>query len=283
MSAKTSIFKARARAKINLTLHVGAVQNDGYHPVHSLVVFADVGDDLALSVSGAQKQPCLTLDGPFAQNLTNVSENSVMRIAMTVKDTHQGKPHFHLTKNLPIASGIGGGSTDAATADILLDDAGYAREDMGFMGADFAVCTRSHTCIMQGIGEDITPLNGKGQVAAVLINPGIAISTGQVFQHFDEMGMPSKPHTGTEGSLLDLALNGQNDLQDVALDMAPIIQTVLDDISAQSRCELARMSGSGGTCFGLFDDIEDAMTAAKNIKSRYPDWWCMHTMLGDAP
>jgi 4-diphosphocytidyl-2-C-methyl-D-erythritol kinase len=283
LSTDTSIFKARARAKINLTLHVGAVQDDGYHPVHSLVVFADIGDDLTLNVSGAQTDRRLMIDGPFAQDLTDGPENSVMRVAMTVKDTHQGMPHFHLTKNLPVASGIGGGSADGAAAHNLLKGVYLAPQDIEFMGADFDVCARSTTCVMQGIGEDISPLKDKGQMAALLINPGVEINTGQVFQQFDKVGKPSKPHTGTQGSLLALALKGRNDLQDIALEIAPVIQTVLDEISAQAGCQLARMSGSGATCFGLFDDIDDAMKAVKDINSRHPDWWCVSTTFGDAP
>ena len=282
MSASNQTLTTLARAKINLTLHVGAAQNDGYHPLHSLVLFADIGDELSAS---AAREFSLKIDGPFANGLSSGPDNFVLKSANKLAKTKSnlGKLAYKLTKNLPIASGIGGGSADAAAAvNLLLSENDETTNVLLEIGADVPVCYLSRTCIMEGIGEELTPLPGLGQVAAILVNPGVAVSTGAIFQSFDKGGTSSE-FALPSGTLLEMARAGRNDLQDTAIGITPVIQTVLDEIEAQQNCQLARMSGSGATCFGLFETLEDAQNASAVIKSKYPDWWCVPTMLGDMP
>ncbi|MEE9272817.1 MAG: 4-(cytidine 5'-diphospho)-2-C-methyl-D-erythritol kinase [Robiginitomaculum sp.] len=283
MNSSAKTYTQIARAKINLTLHVGPAQRDGYHPLHSLVVFADIGDVLNLVVCKKQKQPNLEISGPFGCWLGNGRDNTVMQIAMAVNDIHIGKPNFHLIKNLPVASGMGGGTSDAATAWRMVTKQ-YQCIDTSViqkMGADFTVCLFPLTVIMEGIGHELTPLSNKRQVASILVNPGTVLNTDGVFKAFDETGCSTQPNASLRGSLLEMAKNGRNDLQDIAIKMEPIIQTVLDGITAQDGCELARMSGSGASCFGLFKTMDQARFAAKTIKAKYPNWWCVPTLLGD--
>ena len=275
-----------ARAKINLTLHVGRAPKIGKHPLHSLVVFADIGDELS---ARRANEFSLEIDGPFANGLSSGNDNLVLYAARdnALLNAIHIKAAYHLTKNLPIASGIGGGSADAAAAirllAILNNEPPLSNDwQVIEIGADVLVCFHSKTCIMEGIGERLTPLSGLGQVAALLVNPGVAVSTGAIFSAFDEGGTSSEFALPT-GSLLDMAEAGRNDLQEIAIGVTPVIQTVLDEMSVQKNCQLARMSGSGATCFGLFETFEEAQKASATIKNKYPDWWCVPTMLGGAP
>ena len=285
MGAQSQIFTTRARAKINLTLHVGAALENGYHPLHSLVVFADIGDDLSLQMSSVEAGPRLNISGPFADDLPSGVDNLILRAYENFKDKGDGQPLFNLVKNLPIASGIGGGSADAAAAIRLLQDllpksAHEFIQTPARLGADIPVCLLSETCLMTGVGEKLEPLPSLGQVAAILINPGVPVSTAAIFSAFDKTGASSKLHLPS-GSFLEMAQSGSNDLQETAINIEPIIQTVLDSITAQAGCQLARMSGSGATCFGLFSDLKQAQAAADTLKTEHPDWWCVPTMLGD--
>ena len=287
MGTQSQIFTTRARAKINLTLHVGAALENGYHPLHSLVVFADVGDDLSLQMSSIETGPRLNISGPFAGDLPCGADNLILHAYENFRHNGDGQPLFNLVKNLPIASGIGGGSADAAAAMRLLQDAlpvlayGFIQTPTR-LGADIPVCLLSQTCLMQGIGEKLIPLPTLGQMAAVLVNPGVPVSTATIFSAFDKAGTSSKFHLPS-GSLLEVTQSGRNDLQEIAISIEPIIQTVLNSITAQEGCQVARMSGSGATCFGLFSDLKQAQTAAATLTAERPDWWCVPTMLGDTP
>jgi 4-diphosphocytidyl-2-C-methyl-D-erythritol kinase len=279
-----------ARAKINLTLHVGPARADGFHSLQSLVVFAEIGDELQLGFSKKPSDPKLSLSGPFSAALDGENDNLILRASNLFPPHPDQHPVFHLVKNLPIASGIGGGSADAAAAARLhcraqqLEPADY-QLDLLNLGADIPVCLASETCLMQGVGENLTPLPCKGQLHAVLVNPGIPVSTAAVFREFDaRTGSPElMPVDDAENSktLLEQVLAGRNDLQTAAINAVPEIQDVLDLIHAQTGCQLARMSGSGGTCFGIFPDATAAKAAATAIKQDHPDWWCVPTMLGD--
>lgn len=286
MSAGEPSITQLARAKINLTLHVGLPKSSRLHMLHSLVVFADIGDELS---ARRADEFSLEIDGPFAAGLSNGNDNLVLYAAQdnALCNGIHIKAAYHLTKNLPIASGIGGGSADAGAAIRLLailNNEPPLSNDWQVLeiGSDVPVCHLSKTCIMESVGEELTPLPGLGQVAAILVNPGVAVSTGAIFSAFDKCGASSEFALPT-GSLLEMAQAGRNDLQNIAIGIEPVIQTVLDEIEAQKNCQLARMSGSGATCFGLFESLEDAQNASAILKNKHPDWWVVPTMLGDMP
>lgn len=285
MAVSHTTYTDVARAKVNLTLHVGRANDNGYHPLQSLVVFAEIGDTLCAK---AEEDFSLDIDGPFASRL-NVHDNLVLKAARHIGVSKRAA--FHLVKNLPVASGIGGGSADAAAAIRIMGKIdGVLPEDLDAVlletGADIPVCYLSKTCVMEGIGERLTPLGGLGQLNAVLVNPGVGISTQKVFEMFDqveETDMSGSVDPIIVGkSLLEMAAAGRNDLQDVAIGIAPVIRTVLNELETQSGCQLARMSGSGGTCFGIFETSDMARNTVAVLKGKYPDWWCVSTLLGDA-
>lgn len=283
--AEQTLFNEPARAKINLTLHVASADGRGYHPLNSLVVFADIGDDL--TARPAQDWG-LKAAGPFAADLPPHADNLVMRSAKRIALSQgvQTKLHFTLHKNLPIASGIGGGSANAAAAiRVLARINGAALADFDYLlveeGADVPVCFQSCTALMQGIGERVIALPGLGQIHAVLINPGVPVSTGAIFKAFDSGEVIAPPAPQPDYDLLSIARAGRNDLQPYAIALCPDIQTVLDAINATSGCQLARMSGSGATCFGLYDSAKAARAAQAKIAATYPNWWCVSTVLGD--
>jgi len=270
-----------AQAKINLTLHVGRVIKDpsdpfyNYHPLDSLVVFADIGDVIEMAPADTTT---LSIGGPFGEGLTSENDNLILRALTAAK----AKPHhIALEKNLPISAGIGGGSANAAAVLRLcgVDDLHTA---IG-LGADVPVCLRSETAHMTGIGEDVTLMPGMGQLHALLVNPGVAVSTGAMFKAFDaasdirETPRPIK----ISGDLLARALDGRNDLEPIAMAQAPIIGDVLRLLASQSGCQLARMSGSGATCFGIFESDRALLRAEAAIRAQAPDWWIAPTLLGD--
>ena len=296
--------KTRARAKINLTLHVGRAIDDpqsryhGYHPLNSLVVFADIGDNLAMEASPNTR---LTLQGPYSAglasaDLASMDDNLILKAARRVyqeaeraayKDQYQDMHFaFDLVKNLPIASGIGGGSADAAAALRLLSHY-YNFPDETWMniaeelGADIPVCFPSKTTHMCGIGENLTILTGLGQCDAVLVNPNKALSTAKIFTAYDARLPPQSPAPQAKtGDLLSRALSGTNDLQPVAISLCPDIDRVLSALEHSQDCQLARMSGSGASCFGLFPNSEDAQLAAQQISQNHPDWWVQPCKFG---
>lgn len=277
-------WRETARAKVNLTLHVGSVQDNGYHPLHSLVVFADFGDVLDGQIA---EDFSLKMIGPFAGDTPEGNDNLLMIAARVIAGNNDvdARLAYKLNKKLPAASGIGGGSADAAAALRLLsraDHVDWSEHAESFLpfGADVPVCFLSRTCVMEGVGEQIMPWPGLGQIPAILVNPGVGLSTKDVFDKFDAVGVSSK-FTLQAGSLLDMAKSGRNDLQAIAIRELPVIETVIDEIKNQTGCQLSRMSGSGATCFGLFPSLAKAKSAAKAIKKSHPDWWCVATMLGD--
>jgi len=267
-----------ARAKVNLTLHVGAVipsgKWTGYHPVESLVVFADFGDELTFTPA---KTGTMAFGGIFGDALGGQEGNS---ISQALKLCGAPPQNIHVDKQIPIAAGLGGGTADAAAVLRCFDVAG--RVDPVELGADGPVCHLSRTAMMEGIGEAVTPVEGLGQLSAVLINPGIAISTGAIFKAMDAAPRGKDPaQTIRHGDLLSRALSGENDMQAAAMFQAPIISDVLRALAQQPSCELARMSGSGATCFGLFRSDAQAGSAAKAISAAHPNWWVRPCRLGD--
>jgi 4-diphosphocytidyl-2-C-methyl-D-erythritol kinase len=264
-----------AKAKVNLTLHVGAAREDGYHPLNSLVVFADIGDRLLFEPSEKMQ---LTIRG--ADDLPTDGSNLILRaMGMAKASPH----HIILDKDLPVSAGLGGGSANAGAV-LRVFDADISDRDLAYkLGADVPVCRASQTGIMSGIGEGISLLSNLGQLSAVLVNPGVAVSTGKIFRAMDSVPRAAEPRqTSLTGDLLSRALAGENDMQDAAILQAPIIADVLRALAQQTGCELARMSGSGATCFGIFRSDAQAQAAAQALETDCPTWWVRACRLGDA-
>ena len=267
----------RARAKINLSLHVRGRRADGYHELESLVAFAGVSDALTFS-SHELDQFTLTVDG--VDDLGPVDDNLVIRAAHAAGSTRRG--HFRLIKNLPIASGIGGGSADAAAALRLLCGPAALHIKAAEIGADVPVCIASRARMMRGVGEALGPVIALPPLFAVLVNPRIAVATADVFralalQKGESTNLP--PHPADTGDVFALLNATRNDLEAPAICVAPIIADVLSALRHQPHIRLARMSGSGATCFGIFADRHAATQAARALKRHHPDWWIRSTIL----
>jgi 4-diphosphocytidyl-2-C-methyl-D-erythritol kinase len=284
------VVREFAPAKINLFLHAGARRADGYHDLQSLVVFAKAGDALAFEAADGFS---LTLDGPFSAGLSSDPDNLVLKAARALagEADHRGGARITLTKNLPIASGIGGGSADAAAALRGLNalwGLGLAPADLLHLaeriGSDVPVCVESAPAFMEGRGEKVTALETICEVAMVLVNPGVAVPTGKVFSALERRsgaGLPPPPALGGMGELIAYLKTTRNDLEPPARAIAPEVGHVLDALSAAPGTLLARMSGSGATCFALFADDSMARDAARTVSARQPGWWVSHTrMLG---
>ena len=253
-----------APAKINLTLHVTGQRADGYHLLDSLVVFARHGDRVTLS---AGQGVTLAVAGPMAAGLAGEGDNLILRAARLVGATDAA---LMLDKRLPVASGMGGGSSDAAAAlHLLAQVQGRALPDtaalMG-LGADLPVCMAAPApARMRGLGEGVDPVPGVPALWLLLVNPGQGLSTPSVFKALTSRSNPPMPdvlpHWRDAADLCDWLSGMRNDLQAPALALMPQIGALLADIAAQPGCRLARMTGSGATCFGVFD-TEAALTAA---------------------
>lgn len=284
-----------APAKVNLFLHVGEVQTNGRHPLDSLVVFA--GPEAADRVS-ALPADGLSLDitGPRAEGLEVDEGNLVLRAAYGLLEA-SGERHgaaLTLDKHLPVAAGIGGGSADAgATLRLLQDlwslDAELVQRVAVPLGGDVPVALVGRTALMQGEGERVLPQMELPTLPAVLVNPGVDCPTGAVFRAFDAAGAGAGfsaqarvPRFETATTMIDWLESQRNDLEPVAIDLVPAIGKVLAVLSEVPGTRLSRMSGSGATCFALFDTREAAEAAAAELATGYPDWWVRATELGDA-
>lgn len=291
MAERVTVF---APAKVNLTLHVTGQREDGYHLLDSLVVFADVGDTLELQRAEGF---ALRVEGPEAAHVPSTADNLVSS-AIALTGMH-GNVQCTLTKRLPVSSGIGGGSADAAAAlrgCLALESAkALSPEDMdpralNFMpdilrlGADVPMCMMSETARVRGIGERITPERGLPRLHAVLVNPRCAVSTPSVFKAMTRRENPPMqtqvPRFSNGAETVDWVSQQRNDLQDPALALEPAIADVIDALTSSPSCLLARMSGSGATCFGLFENADDARAATLWLRKRYPEWWVAKTVLG---
>jgi len=274
-------LSAAARAKLNLYLHVLGRRADGYHRLDSLVAFADIADEIA-----ARAAPGLSLEiaGPFAAGLEASEKNLVWRAAMLLAERLGRAPDaaLRLVKHLPIASGIGGGSSDAAATLGLLLELWQARLDekalaalAAKLGADVPVCLGQRAAWLGGIGEEVEPAPALPPLAVVLANPGAALATAAVFAR---VGTPySAPARfavpqDAAGFVRHLA-ERRNDLTPGAMELLPAIGAVLARLGAAEGALLARMSGSGATCFALFADFSAAQAAARNIREAEPAWW----------
>ena len=284
-----------APAKVNLTLRVLGRRADGYHEIESLVAFAGVGDALSFAPGGGL---ALNVRGPSAALAGATADNLVLKAARALADRLPtvGAGTFDLEKRLPVAAGLGGGSTDAAAALRLLARTNNLAADDPLLyaaaratGADVPVCLDPRTRLMRGIGEvlfgpfKLPPLQG------VLVNPGVALATKAVFARWKPPATPVVPADLTvltamtkRDQLVRFLLSQANDLESAAIALAPAVADVLLALSSQPRCELARMSGSGATCFAIFASAADAIKAAEAIHAEYPNWWVRATALGGA-
>lgn len=267
-------MRETAFAKINLALHVRGRRKDGYHELETVFAFAEQGDELEVAPAD---QIALNIGGPFGQTLNAGPDNLILRAANALAEAGRVRKggQLQLDKRLPIAAGIGGGSADAAAALRLLrrfwqvdvDDAALHRLATQ-LGADVPACLVGETMLGAGIGDILTPLDlpdltGK---PLLLVNPGLPLSTSAVFAAWD----------GVERGPLTDWRSGRNDLEAAARDLVPEIGDVL---AALCGAEIARMSGSGATCFGFYESEAARDTAAQAIASEHPDWWLLPTRL----
>lgn len=283
----------RAPAKINLTLHVLGRRPDGYHALESLVAFTRSGDTLSFVPGDALK---LSVGGPTAPASGDVAANLVVKAAQQLASRIEGLKlgAFHLVKNLPVAAGIGGGSSDAAAALRLLAKANdLSLEDPRLLaaaaatGADIPVCLAARARIMAGIGETLGPILQLPPLPVLIVNPRHALATKAVFARMNiAMGAETfygghpPIESGIDYAALIAALKkGRNDMEDAACVLAPVIGDVLAILAAAPGCKLARMSGSGSTCFALFPDCRSVARAKRTILKVHPDWWVKAAML----
>ena len=281
----------KAPAKVNLTLRVLGRRADGYHELESLVAFAGVGDALTFARGDALT---LTVSGPTAPAAGDSADNLVLKAARALAERIAGLTlgRFALSKRLPVAAGLGGGSADAAAALRLLAQAnGIALDDPRLMqaaqatGADVLVCLDPRPRLMRGVGDVLSAPLDLPRLFAVLINPGVAVSTREVFAALNlpptappaQAGPPPAP-----SALLAEIASGRNDLEQPAIELEPVIADVLCVLNKLPGCRLARMSGSGATCFGLFETNAAATAAARTVRVGYPQWWVRATVLGAA-
>lgn len=280
-----------ARAKVNLTLRVIGRRADGYHDLDSVVAFADCADELTLTPGD---DLVLTASGPRAQECGDNADNLVIKAARLLGEKIDGLTFgtFALDKHLPVAAGIGGGSADAAAALRLLMRANHLEADdprvmdvARLTGADVPVCMRSHACVMTGVGDNLLPLS-LPRLPCVMVNPRVPVATKDVFQRLglksgqlrvgpaDVLRARAWPADGASISDWIAAISaGTNDLEAPALKVEPVIGDVLAALGATTGVRLARMSGSGATCFALFDNDTDAQRAADVIQLAHPLWW----------
>ena len=286
-----------APAKVNLFLHVGPAAADGYHPVSSLMVFADVGDELALEPADAGPLE-LVVDGPFAAELaaTPPADNLVTRAAAALLH-RAGRPaggfRLRLTKRLPVAAGLGGGSSDAGAALRLVrdlaapevDDAGLLRL-AAELGADGPACLLARPVVGAGRGDDLSDAPGLPELHAVLVNPRQACPTGAVYHAYDAgppadaVPPPLPDRFETVDDLLSLLGGARNDLEGPAARVTPVVADVLAQVRAAPQCRFARLSGSGATVWALADGEGQARALAADLARERPGWWTAACRLG---
>lgn len=273
-----------APAKINLALHVTRRREDGYHDLESLVVFADVADELEAVEAPADS---LVVTGPFAHTLGNGQTNLVARAVEAYRQHFPGHVEtglaITLRKNLPVAAGIGGGSADAAAALRLMAGIGKAppiselQDVAARLGADVPACLVSMPLVARGVGEILSPLAAFPACHVVLVNPLIPVVTADIFRRLakrDNPPLPALPSPLTRPAQLGIWLSEtRNDLEPAAIAMVPVIGDLIAQLAEAPGCILARMSGSGATVFGLFGSASQAHQAAHDLREATPDHW----------
>ncbi len=287
--------REHAPAKLNLFLHVGSRGEDGYHALESLVVFSEFGDRLQLEPA---RDFDLVRTGPYVAELPDRPDQDLTARAIVGLAEICGRaPDFTITleKNIPVAAGLGGGSADAAAAIRLvcrewgvdLNDPRVRGLAVG-LGADVLMCLYSRPAWIAGVGEQVTPIENCAALDLLLVNPRVSLSTAQVFGAY----APATPATlndafaaidpavvdlATSASVLAFLENQHNDLATPAHDLCPVIFDVLDGLAQSHGCRLARMSGSGPTCFAVFDGEELCQRAALELGAQHPGWWVRPT------
>jgi 4-diphosphocytidyl-2-C-methyl-D-erythritol kinase len=289
------VFTEPAPAKVNLTLRILGKRRDGYHDLESLVAFARVGDRLTLAPGPALG---LDVDGPTATAAGDIADNLVLRAAQALAARVEGLRvgRFALAKHLPVAAGLGGGSADAAAAlrllarlnQIEVHDARLL-DSARVTGADVPVCLDPRPRLMRGVGEILSAPINLPALPTVLVNPGVAVPTKDVFA---KLGLKPGEQAGTVSNVefdrtadLDALISHlasyPNDLEAAAISLQPVISEVLARLAEQDGCLLVRMSGSGATCFGLFRSNAAARAAAEHLTSMHKNWWVSATVLGE--
>ena len=285
------VLSEEGRAKVNLTLRVNGRRSDGYHDLESVVAFADCADRLTLT-PGAELD--LQMSGPLAQACGETSDNLVLKAARLLGERVPGMKagSFLLDKVLPVAAGIGGGSADAAAALRLLARLnGLAPDDPRIVevaqltGADVPVCVTSRACVMTGVGESLQPLT-LPKMPCVMVNPCVPVATRDVFAALglrngellvgatDVLLQDSWPEAGASlEDWVEALAAGSNDLESSALRVQPVIGDVIAALSATNGAWLSRMSGSGATCFAIYENTAEAGRAAEKIQRDHPGWW----------
>ncbi len=286
MAERATLF---APAKINLYLHVTQKRDDGYHELDSLVVFADIGDRIVIEPANDFQ---LLVNGPYAdafgvreRDSSPASGNLAVRAARSLA-RHTGRTdnlRITLTKNIPLASGLGGGSADAAAVLWGLMDmwkvplsTAFLPRLMRDLGADVPACLRCAPVRMRGIGNILDHIPNLPEIPVVLVNPGKHCPTPEVFRRFigPMRGELTYPDTLTDpDAFIDFLVAQENDLTPAALELVPEIHDVLRALQGTKGCRLARMSGSGASVFGLFSNADEASTAAEEISMTRPRWW----------
>ena len=289
-------LSAYAPAKVNLFLHVGEPGQDGYHPVCSLMTFADVGDLVAVQGS---ETPEFEVTGPFGHELAADDGNLVVRAARALLQRTSGPTpplRLILDKRLPVAAGLGGGSSDAGATLRLLSSAlelvvqdETLEQIAASLGADGAACLRGEPVIAEGRGERLSPAPGMPVLDAVLVNPGVSSSTAAVYRAFDETGAgggaerPWLPEMFESAEDVAAFLSVcRNDLQTPAISLQPVIGEVLETLADEPETLFARMSGSGATCFALCAGDIEAEGLAERLEAMRPNWWVRRCRLGGA-
>ena len=287
-----SEFMIRAPAKVNLTLHITGRRMDGYHDLDSLVVFAGVADLLTLD---PKRPEGLDVSGPMSAEAGALKDNLVLKAMRALQARKEGLRigHFSLVKRLPAQAGLGGGSSDAASALRLLADLNGLKPDDPVIleaaqatGADVPVCLIHQAVRMRGIGDELSVIKRMPPIDAVLVKPQASIATAKVF---DELGLgrgmvvPQTPIEWPDSydslTWIRTIRDGRNDLETPATHLAPVIALCLSALKGTQGCLVARMSGSGTAVFGLYRSTDHARSAAQRIASHHPDWWVRQTLL----
>lgn len=273
-----------APAKINLALHVTGRRADGYHLLESLVVFAELGDRITVS---AAEEDSFFVEGRFARDVPLNGDNLVLRARDVLRATFPAHPtspvSIALEKNLPVASGIGGGSSDAAATlralvrlwRIPVDATSLARLALP-LGADLPMCVSARPLLARGIGEQIEPISRFPALQIVLVNPGVPVETPDVFRALASRDNPPLAPLNDAAAVRDWLVTTRNDLEQPAMAIEPSVGEALAALR-RTGASFVRMSGSGATCFGIFDDAASAARAAASIAGEQPRWFSSAT------
>lgn len=280
-------MKIIAPAKVNLYLHITGRREDGYHFLDSLFFFTQFGDEINITPDASLK---LSVDGPFSSSLsdTTTENNLIFRAATLLKKQYNinDGAHIHLTKRIPVAAGLGGGSSDAAAVLKGLNKLWGLQlsieklAEIGLtLGADIPACLYRKTALISGVGEQVKPINLPFQsMAILLVNPNLPLSTHAVFKqyHQDNFSFSSPVNTDLLKIPSDCTTL-HNDLEPPAISLLPVINELIRFLKEQDGCIFSRMSGSGPTCFGLFSDLNSAKKALTHFQNKYPNYWAKET------